>query len=104
MGAGRPWRPRSNTGAVRPTSQAIAESRTSRMTSARLMPTRRARVPVRLGQLVRQDRDEDQIVDAEHDLEHDQGGERGPGRGLGEDGDGVEHGSSSLPLASPANA
>ena len=29
---------------------------------------------VRLGQLVRQDRDEDEIVDAEHDLHHDQRG------------------------------
>ena len=42
----------------------------------------RRRAP-RLGQLVRQERDEDQIVDAEHHLHHDQRGERGPGGGIG---------------------
>ena len=38
---------------------------------------------VLLRQLVGQDRDEDEIVDAEHDLHHDQGDERRPGGGIG---------------------
>ena len=33
-------------------------------------------------QLVRQDRDEDEVVDAEHHLHHDQRGEGGPGGGI----------------------
>ena len=36
-------------------------------------------------QLVRQDRDEDEIVDAEHDLHHDQRSEGGPGGGIGDE-------------------
>jgi len=43
----------------------------------------RARGRLRHGQLVRQDRDEHQVVDAEHDLHHHQGDQRGPGRGVG---------------------
>jgi hypothetical protein len=43
-----------------------------------------------LGQLVRQDRDEDEVVDSEHDLHHQQGDEGGPGGGIGEKGcDGI---------------
>jgi hypothetical protein len=91
MRAGGPCRPRSNTGAVSPTSQAMVESRMRRMTRARLMPSRRTFALIRLRQLVRQDRDEDQIVDAEHDLQHDQRRERGPGLGLGEEGEGLGH-------------
>ncbi|RYF34633.1 MAG: hypothetical protein EOO26_03805 [Comamonadaceae bacterium] len=37
-----PLRPRSNTGAVSPTSQAIIDKRPSRITSASVMPMRRA--------------------------------------------------------------
>ena len=74
------------------------------MIRARLMPTRRAFARCASRQLVRQDRDEDQIVDAEHDFEHDQGGERGPGFGLGEDGDGVEHGGFLVSSGRTANA
>ena len=36
-----------------------------------------------LGQLVAEDRNEDQIVDAEHDFHHDQREERGPCGGIG---------------------
>ncbi len=43
--------------------------------------------PLVLGQLVRQDRDEDEVVDAEHHLHHDQGGERRPGGGVGKERD-----------------
>ena len=75
---GAPWIPRSKTGAVSPTSQAIPESRTRRMISARLMPIRRARCRWCSRQLVGQDRDEDQIVDAEHHLEHDAGSRARP--------------------------
>ncbi|MNL12084.1 hypothetical protein D3C87_1329450 [compost metagenome] len=35
------------------------------------------------GQLVGQDRDEDQVIDAEHDLHHNQGGKGDPGGGAG---------------------
>ncbi|MGY3327412.1 hypothetical protein ACVILI_000429 [Mesorhizobium sp. USDA 4775] len=42
------------------------------MTSAAEMPSRRGASPLRFRQLVGQDRDEDQIVDAEHNLEHHQ--------------------------------
>ena len=48
--------------------------------------------PILDGQLVGQDRDEDQIVDAEHDLHRHQRGERGPVGGIGEDGGDVGHG------------
>ena len=58
--------------------------------------------PHLFGQLVRQDRDEDQVVDSEHHFEHDQGGERDPGFGVGENGKGVDHGCS-LFMASEAH-
>jgi hypothetical protein len=45
-----------------------------------------------LRQLVGQDRDEDQVVDAEHDLHHDQGGERRPGMRVGGERQQVVHG------------
>src|SRR3546814_5864443 len=34
------------------------------------------------GKLVRQDRDEDEVIDAEHHLHHDQRNQRGPGGGI----------------------
>ncbi|MNN79536.1 hypothetical protein D3C81_1961890 [compost metagenome] len=46
-----------------------------------------ARALTMLGrQLVRQDRDEDQVVDAEHDFHHHQGHEGGPGGGVAQQG------------------
>lgn len=36
------------------------------------------------GQLVRQDRDEDEVVDAEHDLQRDEGGEPDPDGRIGD--------------------
>jgi hypothetical protein len=45
-----------------------------------------------LRQLVGQDRDEDEVVDAEHHLHRDQGGERRPGGGVGGKGEEVIHG------------
>ena len=38
---------------------------------------------LRFGQLVAEDRNEDQVVDAEHDFHHDERDERGPGGGIG---------------------
>ncbi|MNV36233.1 hypothetical protein D3C71_1277030 [compost metagenome] len=40
-------------------------------------------LPVLLGQFVGQDRDEDQVIDAEHDFHHHQGGQGDPGSGAG---------------------
>jgi hypothetical protein len=54
--------------------------------------------PLVLGQLVGEDRDEDQVVDAEHDLHHDQRDEGHPGGRVGEQGEQVVHGSSGVPL------
>ena len=49
-------------------------------------------LPLMLGQFVRQDRDEDQVVDAEHDLHHDEGHQCSPGGRIGEQGSyAVEH-------------
>ena len=45
-----------------------------------------------LGQLVGQDGDEDQVVDAEHDFHDHQGGERHPRGGIGEQNEEVVHG------------
>ncbi len=44
----------------------------------------RQRAPA-LFDAVRQDRDEDEVVDPEHDLHRDQGRERGPGGGVGDE-------------------
>ena len=49
-------------------------------------------LPVRRGQLVGQDGNEDQVVDAEHDFHDDERCERGPGGGIGEKGDEIVHG------------
>ena len=39
--------------------------------------------PVLLGQFVGEDRDKDQVIDAQHDFHHDQGGQGDPGGGAG---------------------
>ena len=51
-----------------------------------------------LGQLVGQDRYEDQIVDAEHQLHRNQGDEGSPGCGLGEQCDEFGHGRDIWPV------
>ena len=81
------WPKAVKTGAVMPTIQAIVASRTSRMISAAPMPIRRARCAVLGRQLVGQDRDEDQVVDAEHDLHGDQRHHRGPALRRGQEGE-----------------
>jgi hypothetical protein len=48
-------------------------------------------LPVLGGQFVRQDRDEDQVVDAEHDLHGDEGHHRCPSLGSGKEGETKEH-------------
>ncbi|MNO96195.1 hypothetical protein D3C76_878590 [compost metagenome] len=40
-------------------------------------------LPMLLGQFVGQDRNEDQVIDAEHDFHHHQGGQGDPGSGAG---------------------
>ncbi|MNC69552.1 hypothetical protein D3C75_1202560 [compost metagenome] len=40
-------------------------------------------LPMLLGQFVGQDRNEDEVIDAEHDFHHYQGGQGDPGGGAG---------------------
>ena len=83
-------------GSVRLTIQAMAESSTRRMASAR---------PAALllrGQARGEDGDENEVVDAQHDLEHDQGAQSGPGRGIGDPRE-IPHGSFPPPCGSDAD-
>ena len=59
-----------NSGAVRRMIQAIDISSRMRITIAPIRPMRRARSCSACRQLAGEDRDEDDVVDAEHDLEH----------------------------------
>ena len=70
-----------NSGAVSVTIQEMPASSPKRMMSASERPITRAVALVRR-QLVGEDRDEDQVVDAEHDLEHDEGAETEPRGGV----------------------
>ena len=71
-------------GAVRPMIQDRISSRPMRMNIARNRPIVRA-VPAALGgQLVDQDRDEDDVVDAEHELERGQRQQGDPGLRVGQ--------------------
>jgi hypothetical protein len=81
--------PRSNTGAVSATIQAMADAELAGLAA-----------PV-FGQFVRQDRDEDEIVDAEHDFHHDQRGKRGPDGGIGQQRE-DRHGRTCAVRATPA--
>lgn len=67
------------TGWVSDTMMAMVPSRARRMISASEMPMRRGLLALALGQLVGEDGDEDEVVDAKDDLHGDQGRERGPG-------------------------
>ena len=68
----KPWPKAVNTGSVSCTMNEIVASSTSRMIKRRADAEPAGARLLLLRQLVGQDRDEDQIVDAEHDLEHDQ--------------------------------
>ena len=79
--------PRSNSVVCSVTIQAESHDQSQRKAdSARLRLLMRR-------QLVRQDRDEHQIVDAENDFQHDQCDKGDPGSGIGKQGDDI-HGAS----------
>ncbi len=95
-GSGRARRSRgrrpSKIGSVSWTMTAIVPSSASRRISAQADADPARPDALMLGQLVGQDRDEDQVVDAEHHLHHDQGRERHPGGGIGRESDQTVHG------------
>ena len=66
------WPSTVNSGAVRPITQVIDSSRRIRMNIASDRPSLPRPLAVCRRQLARQDRDEDDVVDAEDDLEHRQ--------------------------------
>ena len=70
-----------NSGVVSVTSQDMTDNRPRRMTSARLSPRMRARRAAK-GQLVRQDGDENQVINAQDDLKNDQGKQADPRSGV----------------------
>ena len=70
-----------NSGVVSRMIQVRDSSSTMRVTIARARPRRRA-APLRSGQPPDEDRDEDDVVDAEDDLERGEGDQRDPGLGV----------------------
>ena len=80
VASGRRQGPMENSGVVSVTSQDMTDNRPRRMTSARLSPRMRARSRCE-GQLVRQDGDENQVINAQDDLKNDQGKQADPRSG-----------------------
>ena len=68
-----------NRGATSPTIQASTSSSPMRMNIAMNRPMRRAHLALRRRQLVDQDGDEDDVVDAQHQLQRGERGQRDPG-------------------------
>ena len=66
------------TGSVRPMSQVSENSSAIRPSSASARPIWRAAALLMLGQPAGDDRQEDQVVDAEHDLQRGQRQQAGP--------------------------
>ena len=78
-----PWPHTANTGFVSDMTQLMPASNARRMTSASVRPIRRARSRSPRRQPAGENRDEDQVVDAEDDLEHDERREADPDRRIG---------------------
>ena len=78
----KPWPKISNSGSVRPMTQAMARISTRRGTSAMMMPSRCAVCALLLRQLADEHGDEHQIVDAEDDFERGQRQQAEPDIGI----------------------